>query len=99
MRRKILKVFSGLFLFMVFLLIGGWLAFVPWSKEPGYAFVMAWGEPGSGPGQFDDPTGIAVSGADPLYLSLNAFIEEGFDVGQLERIVADLGRAAAEIGV
>ncbi|MDV7145407.1 hydrogenase expression/formation protein HypE [Tropicimonas sp. TH_r6] len=42
---------------------------------------------------------LAVSGADPLYLSLNAFIEEGFDVAQLERIVADLGRAAAEIGV
>ena len=42
---------------------------------------------------------LAVSGADPLYLSLNAFIEEGFDVAALERIVADLGRAAADIGV
>jgi hydrogenase expression/formation protein HypE len=42
---------------------------------------------------------LAVAGADPLYLSLNAFIEEGFDVAQLERIVADLGRAASEIGV
>ncbi len=42
---------------------------------------------------------LAVSGADPLYLSLNAFIEEGFEVAQLERIVADLGQAASEIGV
>lgn len=42
---------------------------------------------------------LAVAGADPLYLSLNAFIEEGLDVAQLDRIVADLGRAAAEIGV
>ncbi|PRY26407.1 hydrogenase maturation carbamoyl dehydratase HypE [Aliiruegeria haliotis] len=42
---------------------------------------------------------LAVSGADPLYLSLNAFIEEGFDVARLERIVADIGRAAAQVGV
>ena len=35
MRRKILKVFGGLFLFLVVFLIGGWLAFVPWSKESG----------------------------------------------------------------
>ena len=37
---------------------------------------------------------LAVAGAKPMYLTLNAFIEEGFEVAQLERIVADLGRAA-----
>jgi len=42
---------------------------------------------------------LAVSGATPLYLSLNAFIEEGLEVAQLERVVASLGRAAAEAGV
>lgn len=42
---------------------------------------------------------LAVAGADPMYLSLNAFIEEGFETARLERIVADLGRAAAEISV
>ena len=46
----------------VVLLVAGWLAFVPRAKEPGYVFVAAWGEPGSGPGQFSDPTGIAVAG-------------------------------------
>ena len=57
MRRKLLKVFGGLLLFLTVLLVGGWLAFVPWSKEPGYAFVTAWGEKGSGPGQFNADTG------------------------------------------
>lgn len=42
---------------------------------------------------------LAVSGARPQYLSLNAFIEEGMEIAQLERIVASLARAASEIGV
>ena len=62
--RTLTKAGGGLVLLLALLLVAGWLAFVPWSKEPGYAFVMAWGEPGSGPGQFNDPTGIAVSGGE-----------------------------------
>jgi hydrogenase expression/formation protein HypE len=42
---------------------------------------------------------LAVSGATPLYLSLNAFIEEGLEIALLERVVASLGRAAVEAGV
>ena len=42
---------------------------------------------------------LAVAGARPMYLTLNAFIEEGFEVAQLERIVASLAAAAAEAGV
>ncbi len=42
---------------------------------------------------------LAVAGAIPRYLSLNAFIEEGFEVAQLERIVVSLAAAAKEIGV
>ena len=42
---------------------------------------------------------LAVAGADPQYLSLNAFIEEGFELAMLDRIVADLARAAADVGV
>jgi hydrogenase expression/formation protein HypE len=42
---------------------------------------------------------LAVAGATPLYLSLNAFIEEGLEIAQLERIAASLGRAAAAAGV
>ena len=42
---------------------------------------------------------LAVSGAMPMYLCLNAFIEEGFSIEQLERIVISLSQAAAEAGV
>jgi hydrogenase expression/formation protein HypE len=42
---------------------------------------------------------LAVAGAEPLYLSLNAFIEEGMEIAQLERIVATLAQAAEAAGV
>ena len=42
---------------------------------------------------------LAVAGAVPRYLSLNAFIEEGTEVALLERIVASLAAAAAAAGV
>ncbi len=42
---------------------------------------------------------LAVAGATPLYLSLNTFIEEGFEIAQLTRIVESLARAARENGV
>ncbi|MEJ2604852.1 MAG: hydrogenase expression/formation protein HypE, partial [Gammaproteobacteria bacterium] len=42
---------------------------------------------------------LAVAGARPLYLSLNAFIEEGLEIAVLDRIIASLARAAAEAGV
>ena len=37
---------------------------------------------------------LAVSGATPSYLSLNAFIEEGLEIETLDRIVASLAQAA-----
>jgi hydrogenase expression/formation protein HypE len=42
---------------------------------------------------------LAVAGARPKYLTLNAFIEEGFEVETLERIVKSLAEAAVEAGV
>ena len=42
---------------------------------------------------------LAVAGAVPKYLSLNAFIEEGTEVALLERVVASLAAAAAGAGV
>mgnify|MGYP000243511651 CR=1 FL=1 len=42
---------------------------------------------------------LAVSGASPLYLSLNAFIEEGLEIATLDRIVASLAEAARAAGV
>jgi len=42
---------------------------------------------------------LAVAGAIPKYLSLNAFIEEGLDIGTLDRIVASIATAARDTGV
>ena len=42
---------------------------------------------------------LAVAGARPMYLTLNAFIEEGLEVELLDRIVASLAAAAREAGV
>ncbi len=42
---------------------------------------------------------LAVAGARPRYLSLNAFIEEGLEVAVLDRIIGSLAKAAAEAGV
>ena len=42
---------------------------------------------------------LAVSGATPKYLSLNAFIEEGMPFEQLERILDDMAQAALACNV
>lgn len=42
---------------------------------------------------------LAVAGAIPKYLSLNAFIEEGMEITQLQRIIRSLAEAAAAIDV
>ena len=42
---------------------------------------------------------LAVSGATPRYLSLNVFVEEGFEIVRLERLTASLARTARSVGV
>ena len=42
---------------------------------------------------------LAVAGAKPLYLTLNAFIEEGFEIALLDRLIASLAAAARKTGV
>jgi hydrogenase expression/formation protein HypE len=42
---------------------------------------------------------LAVSGATPLFLTLNVFIEEGLPFAQLERIISSLAEAARDAGV
>lgn len=42
---------------------------------------------------------LAVAGATPLYLTVNAILEEGLALTQLERVVASLGAAARTAGV
>jgi hypothetical protein len=58
MKHKNMMTLGVLFLFWTSLLTIGCVAR---EKEPGYQFVATWGEKGNGPGEFHDPTGIAVT--------------------------------------
>ncbi|MGD2055706.1 MAG: hydrogenase expression/formation protein HypE, partial [Gammaproteobacteria bacterium] len=42
---------------------------------------------------------LAVAGAVPRYLSLNAFLEEGLEIAILDRIIASLAQTATALGV
>ena len=42
---------------------------------------------------------LAVAGATPVYLTLNAFIEEGLEIALLDRLVASMAQAAKDCGV
>ncbi len=42
---------------------------------------------------------VAMSGAKPLYLSAGFILEEGFSLAELDKIVASMGKAAADAGV
>lgn len=41
---------------------------INWNQEPPYELVQSWGTKGDAPGQFNDPTGIAVT-ADEVFVS------------------------------
>ena len=98
MRRKLLKFLGGLLLFLAVSLVGGWLAFVPWSKESRYAFVTAWGEKGDGPGQFNDPTGIAVTGGEVFVAdSRNGRIQVFDFEGNFKRQFGEPGKGLGEL--
>ena len=42
---------------------------------------------------------LAVAGADPHYLTLSCFIEEGFEIARLDRLMASMAAAARNAGV
>ncbi len=42
---------------------------------------------------------LAVSGAIPRYLSLNVFVEEGFEIATLDRLIVSLAASARAVGV
>ncbi len=60
-RRRPVKMLAVATVLGLSVLLAGGAAWFPSAREPAYVFVKAWGEPGTEPGQFRDPTGIAVS--------------------------------------
>lgn len=81
------------------LFAAGWLAFVPSAQEPPYMFVSAWGEKGSAPGQFNDPTGIAVSGGEVFVSDSRNGRIQVFDLdGRFQRQFGTPGKESGQLG-
>ncbi len=98
-RQTALKIAGGVVAGMVVLFFAGWIAFVPSAQEPGYAFVKAWGERGSGPGQFHDPTGIAVSDGEVFVAdSRNGRIQVFDFEGNFKRQFGEPGAGIGQLG-
>tara|TARA_A100001391_G_scaffold196365_1_gene174849 strand:- start:12550 stop:13119 length:570 start_codon:yes stop_codon:yes gene_type:complete len=98
-RRTLIKWIAAPLLAIVALLFIGFLAFVPSSREPGYTFVTAWGEPGRAPGQFRDPTGIAVADGEVFVADSRNGRIQVFDAnGGFKRQFGTPGEAPGELG-
>jgi NHL repeat/6-bladed beta-propeller len=59
--RKLFIIFGTVAAFTMAVVIIIWMIWIPAPRETEYYFEQAWGEKGSAPGQFNDPTGIAVN--------------------------------------
>ena len=97
--QTVAKAVRNIVIALAALIAVGWLAFVPSAKEPPYAFVTAWGEKGSAPGQFNDPTGIALAG-DEVFVadSRNGRIQV-FDLdGRFKRQFGTPGKGPGQLG-
>lgn len=98
-RHPILKVIGGILIAMVLLVVTGWIAFVPRAQQPPYEFVNAWGGKGSEPGQFSDPTGIAVAGNEVFVADSRNGRVQVFDLdGKFKRQFGKPGEKAGELG-
>lgn len=98
-RRTILRVAGIIVAGFAALLVASWLAFVPFAKEPGYEFVITWGERGSSPGQFNDPTGIATANGEVFVADSRNGRIQVFDLdGNFNRQFGRPGDALGELG-
>jgi len=72
---------------------------INWSQEPPYSLVHTWGEKGSGPGQFNDPTGIAVTDTEVFVSDARNGRIQVFDhEGTFRRAFGSPGDGIGELG-
>ena len=69
MRMKRTKVFSRMVLFFGLLSLMFFYFQSPVFAEQSYQYVTEWGSQGSGDGQFEDPTGVAVDSSGNVYVA------------------------------
>ncbi|MFQ5535793.1 MAG: 6-bladed beta-propeller, partial [Sphingomonadales bacterium] len=98
-KRTLWRIFGGLTVGIILLIGAGWIVFVPSPKEPPYEFVKAWGGPGDGPGQFHDPTGVAVANGEVFVADSRNGRIQVFDVdGNFKRQFGAPGEAPGALG-
>ncbi|MEE8120095.1 MAG: NHL repeat-containing protein [Anaerolineales bacterium] len=94
-----LKILGSIAAILAGLLVIAWLLWVPFAKEPGYVFVAAWGEPGSAPGQFNDPTGIDVTNTEVFVSDARNARIQVFDLdGRFKRQFGTEGDGPGDLG-
>lgn len=72
---------------------------IHWNREPPYELARVWGDKGDGPGQFNDPTGIAVTDAEVFVSDARNGRIQVFDhQGQFKRAFGAPGDGFGELG-
>ena len=97
--KTVFKYLGGAISFLLIIIAVVWLVWIPSAKEPGYVFISTWGEQGSAPGQFNDPTGIAVTD-DEVFVSdaRNARIQVFDYDGNFKRQFGTRGNGFGQLG-
>lgn len=91
--------YSILGLVAVLALLGCAGGAINWNQEPPYSLVHSWGEQGSGPGQLNDPTGIAVTDTEVFVSDARNGRIQVFDhAGQFKRAFGTAGDGFGELG-
>jgi len=97
MKRKTIVALGILLLFLTSVLTIGCAGFMGSEKE--YRFVATWGEKGSGPGKFNDPTGIAVNDHEVFVSDARNSRIQVFDLdGNFKRQFGTSGKEPGELG-
>jgi len=72
---------------------------INWNQETPYALALSWGEKGSGPGQLNDPTGIAVTNTEVFVSDARNGRIQVFDhEGKFKREFGATGDGIGELG-
>lgn len=96
---KFLKRIGLTFIITIFVLVATvYLVWIPGPQEPPYTLVKTWGEKGTGPGQFNEPTGIAVSD-DEVFVSdsRNKRIQVFDFEGNFKRMIGNSDQLTAQL--
>jgi len=84
---------------LVVAVVAAAVAFIPLAKEPAYRFVSSWGVKGSKPGQFNDPTGLALSGNELFVSDARNGRIQVFDLsGKFIRSFGSIGDKPGQLG-